>query len=108
MDWKIKTYNIVELSTLAFYSAATTAMGFLYEQDIIPDDVIWKRGNSIPRTNISGAAIPAGYLAEVAFSWDKNGPSDPLEFTDALRAEIAGTETNGIIAETLGELGRRG
>lgn len=103
MDWKTQTYNLEWLKNMASQSLETSAIRFLKGSGIMPWDLDWKRGNAIPRT-LDPNAIPASYLAEVAFDWDKDGASSAKEFIDAIEFEVRGTEKNELAALSLGEL----
>lgn len=83
-----------------------TMVTFLRWCHVIPIDVKWKRKNAQPRTELDALAIPAGYLAEVAYEWDQDGPSRAGEFIDSLEFEISGTARNHLLNETMAELGR--
>lgn len=82
------------------------AMDFLQRGGIIPYGIVWKRGNSIPRTRLSAAGIEARYLAEVAHDWDKDGDSTATEFVEAIAFEVEGTPLNDAVREVTEGLGR--
>lgn len=116
MDWTTETYSLdylreraeqwdwgIELS--GDYSNASM-LRFLVWSEVIPTEVEWRRGNSIPRTNLNGKAIPAGYLAEVAFDYDKDGWSSADDFIKMLEFEVSGTKDNEAVSEVMAELGR--
>lgn len=115
MDWKTKTWSIAYLSHAAwvwdrhveaeYYKAGLSMITFLKWAGVIPLNVEWRRRNAIPQTSINGEAIPGGYLAEVAYEWDDDGVTTARQFTDMLKAEIAGTPENEVISETMQELG---
>ena len=110
-DWKSKTYTLDWLQTHAqgctyIHGFVKGALHFLVHVGVIPEGVQWNRKNANPKTSVDPNNIPAVYLAEVALEWDAEGPSTPLQFISALRAEIAGTSENSVVSETLGELGR--
>jgi hypothetical protein len=107
MDWRYDTISLTRLWDLSEkHNSIMGAIAFLKLIEVIPESVEWKRGNAIPKTNLNADAIPAGYLAEVAYDWDKDGPSAPWEFVDAIAAECNGTEVNTEVSDVLGQLGR--
>src|SRR5688572_6442491 len=71
---------------------------------IIPITVEWKRGNRLPNTNLDPRAIPAGYLAEVALDWDKEGRTTPKDFVDTLAFEVSGRPEKISVSEVLSDL----
>ena len=75
---------------------------------VVPLTVEWRRGNRLPNTNLNPDAISAGYLAEVAHDWDKEGRSTPSEFVDALCFEVQGTAEKRAVGEVLAELSLEG
>ena len=105
MDWKDETYSISQLDEWTVIPSLSI-MGWLRSIGIIPNDAVWTRGNALTKTSLNADAIRAGYLAELAYEWDKDGESTPSEFIDALRFEVNGTAQNNMVAEVLGELGR--
>lgn len=107
MDWKDKTFSLAELFKIADVHKDTSAINFLKHAEIIPNDVHWKRGNANTKTNLDPTGIRAGYLAELAYDWDKDGPTTPLEFMEALEFEIRDHPRNRNVSEVLGELGRQ-
>jgi len=83
------------------------AMDFLYWSHIIPPDVKWRRRNAVPRTSLDPLAIPAGYLAEVAYEWDDDGSAPIHAFVNMLAFECVDSPQNNVVNETMTDLGRR-
>ena len=79
---------------------------FLQWAEVIPEEAEWKRGNALPRTSLDKNVIPAQYLAEVAFDYDKDGFSTASDFIDMLEFEVKGTVANSLVSEVMEELGR--
>jgi len=110
-DWREKTFSLTYIyNSLSIHERWNgediPAMEFLKNCMIVPADVVWKRRNSMTRTSLSAAGIPAGYLAELAYDWDKDGPSSPRDFVHALEFEISGHPRNDEVSQVLGSLGR--
>lgn len=105
MDWKDRTFSLNQLDEWTSIPALSM-MGWLRTLGIIPNDVVWTRGNALTKTSLHANAIKAGYLAELAYEWDKDGESTAFEFVDALRFEVNGESKNEVVSEVLGELGR--
>lgn len=85
---------------------APTMLDFLRYAGVVPEGVTWKRKNAQPRNELKPDAIPAVYLAEVAYEWDEEGPSTVAEFLDSLEFEVLGTPRNQLLNETMADLGR--
>lgn len=83
-----------------------TMIHFLKWTGVVPGSVEWKRKNSLPRTALDQKAIPAGYLAEVAYDWDSDGFSLAEDFVRALEFEVSGTSQNRMVSEVMEDLGR--
>lgn len=115
MDWTKESYSLEYLreraemydwlEELAGDYANHNMLQFLVYAEVIPGDVVWKRGNALPRTSLDGKAIPAVYLAEVAFDYDKDGFSDAVDFIRVLEFEVTGTAANDALSEVMSELG---
>jgi hypothetical protein len=112
-DWKTRTWALFDLRDRATHydelwieGGTPFALDFLYWAGVIPKDVNWKRKNSVPKKFLDGGAIPAGYLAEVAASWDEDGWSSAESFCDMLAFEVTGTPQSNVLLETMSELGR--
>lgn len=82
-----------------------SAVEWLQEIGVIPAGVEFKRRNAIPKT-VDASAIPAGYLAEVALSWDDDGKTSPEAFLYALEPELRGSVKQQNVSETLESLGK--
>ena len=104
MDWTKDTYSLDWLTDKAItYSDMPLAMDFLREVGVVRGP--WGRRNALPRTSLDAQAIPAGYLAEVALTWDDDGESSPVDFVSALAFEVNGTTENDMVGEVLSSLG---
>lgn len=115
MSWVEDTYSLAELREKAdnyqwfidLSGELPRAMDFLYAEHVIPDGVKWRRRNAVPRTSLDADAIPAGYLAEVAYEWDDDGPAPIHAFLNMLAFECLETPQNSVVNETMTDLGRR-
>ena len=54
---------------------------------MVPSEVLTMPREKV-KLAVSPDAIPTGYLASVAYEWDTWGASYPIEFVDALAAEL--------------------
>lgn len=118
MDWTKETHSLSWLRAEAInwdwyqemsggdFETDHTMLNFLRFAGVLPIGVEWNRGNAIPKTNLDGNSIPAGYLAEVAFDYDKDGYSTASDFIDMLEFEVAGTSSNDVLGEVMADLGR--
>ncbi len=113
-NWSNKTYSLESIRSAANHYDELTieggkpfAMDFLYWSGIIPQNVDWKRRNAVPRTSLDPDAIPAGYLAEVAYEWDDDGSAPIHAFVNMLAFECLDTRQNSVVNETMTDLGRR-
>ena len=91
--------------SLAIQDDHQSMLSFLKFAKVIPADTVWKRGNALPRTSLDSRAIPAQYLAEVAFDYDKDGYSRAADFIRVLEFEVSGTAANDALSEVMSELG---
>lgn len=112
MSWKDNTYSLKELEGYVEQfersplRQKTFILSFLVWTGVISGDIKWARGNSLTRTSLDPLAIKAGYLAELAHDWDKDGMTTPREFLESLEYEVAGHARNEAVSEVLGGLGR--
>jgi hypothetical protein len=106
MDWKDKTVSLEQLFELAEIHNDQGAINFLKHAQIMPD-VDWKRSNANTKTNLDPLAIRAGYLAELAYEWDKDGLTEPRDFVESIEFEVRDSPRNRNVSEVLGELGRQ-
>ncbi len=105
VDWTGQTYELDWLTEQANkHAALPCAMDFLREIGVVRGP--WRRANALPRTSLDRQAIPAGYLAEVAYTWDRDGDSSPTYFVSALEFEVDGTTKNDMVGEVLSSLGK--
>ncbi len=103
-DWTKETYGLDWLKEQAKFGTVSLTMDWLREIGVVRGP--WGRRNALPRTALDASAIPAGYLAEVALSWDDDGLSHPSDFVSALEFEINGTDKNDVVGEVLSSLGK--
>ncbi len=104
-NWTGQTYGLDWLNEQAnAHHSLPYAMDFLREIGVVRGP--WRRANALPRTSLDRQAIPAGYLAEVAYTWDRDGESSPTDFVSALEFEVDGTDKNDLVGEVLSSLGR--
>ena len=75
---------------------------------VIPLTVEWQRGNRLPNTNLDPRALSAGYLAEFAYDWNKDGRTTARDFVDALAFEVSGRPEKLSVSEVLAELKAEG
>jgi hypothetical protein len=68
---------------------------------VIPYDVVHISAPDYVNTNLNPDGIPAGYLAALAYEWDKDGASSALEFVDSLRPELRGSPEREAVREQL-------
>ena len=103
-DWERNTVTFDYLEKHAS-DEPMSMVEWLQSFGVIPEGVEFRRRNAIPKT-INPEAIPAGYLAEVALSWDDEGFTSSEAFLFMLQAETNGTSQHDSISETLESLGR--
>lgn len=84
----------------------TSAVDFLKSVQVIPYEVKNMPSPDYIVTHLDPNAIPAGYLASLAYEWDKDGPSSPGEFIDALRPELKGSPQRDVVHEQLEAAGK--
>lgn len=84
----------------------TSAVDFLKSAQVIPYDVTSMPGPDYIITHLDPQGIKAGYLASLAFEWDKDGPSSPADFVDALRPELKGSPEREVVREQLEMAGK--
>jgi hypothetical protein len=99
--WETKTYTF---KWLRENTDDAPCMSFLWlvKLGVIPQGTKWKRSNRIVNTNLKPDAIPAGYLAEVAYEWDSwGGGASSRQFMDALAFEVNGTEQKSVASEMM-------
>lgn len=107
IDWIGRGHNLVNLASAAveYGGQDVSAIQFLKDCGVIPTWVTWSRQNHQPSTSVNPENMRAGYLAEVAYEWDRDGWTSASEFVEMLEAETAGTPRNDIIAKTMKGLG---
>lgn len=112
MNYLLERHSIEKLKRLASQCDTARkgkplpALLFLQMAEIIPYGIEWKKGNSIPKTRLSPDGIQGQYIAEVAYDWDRDGPTTATEFVNALVFEVEGTEENQAVTEVTDSLGR--
>lgn len=105
MEWQKQTTTFDHLKKKSKgFPAAMSMLTWLRLIGVIPLTVEWRRGNRLPNTNLNPDAIQAGYLAELAVDWDKDGRTTPADFLEALSFEISGTRNKQELNKVLSEL----
>lgn len=106
-DWQQKIYTFSELRQFAYVRQdMSRAVDFLKAMQVIPYTVERVPAPDYIKTNLDPEQIPAGYLAALAYEWDSDGPSTPLEFIDSLRPEMMGTAERDNVREQLEMVGK--
>jgi hypothetical protein len=112
-DWQkqIVTWEMLR-SKQAYISQAQPIFDWLKDIGIVPRDV--ERVNVAPaKMKLDPLHIEAGYIASCAYEWDswtREAGDDwhyPVQFLDAIEAELEGNEANDTIREILSALGQR-
>src|SRR5512133_144322 len=107
-SWRDRTYTLAFLRRSASINREyTTVLPWLREIGVLPaDETNYPTKCWRVRTDLDGTRIPAEYLVASAAEWDSWGPSSPLDFINALRAECVGEESHDLVAGVLTLLGR--
>lgn len=101
-DWTKELWPFDHINQFAQVRTDTTsAVDFLKSIQVIPADVVHVPAPDYVNTNLNPDGIPAGYLAALAYDWDKDGPSRPFEFVDSLRPELRGSPEREVVRESL-------
>lgn len=101
-DWTKTLFQFDHLNQFAkVRTDLTSAVDFLKSIQVIPADVVHVPAPDYVNTNLNPEGIPAGYLAALAFDWDKDGPSKPSDFVDSLRPELKGSPEREVVRESL-------
>lgn len=103
-DTSVSLSRLRQLAEQPGWGVAHPAFEFLHEVGVVPETVKTASPAKV-RININREAIPAGYLASVAYEWDTWGPSHPLDFVEALEAELDPSKRE-FISTLLTTLGR--
>lgn len=107
LDWKQRRFNFNELRQFAAVRTdETSAFRFLQSIQVVPYEVKRVSAPDYIVTNLDPDSIPAGYLAALAYEWDRDGPSSALEFVDSLRPEMNGTHEREAVREQLERVGQ--
>lgn len=106
-NWEGNTVTFEYLRTQALSSPDIGLMvPWLRRIGIIPLSATVTKGAKVTNTNLNPAAIPARYLAELAYEWDSwGGGSTPEQFVKALAFEVRGTEERAAFEQALSAKG---
>ena len=105
--WMQKRYSFSELWQFAkVRKNDTRAVDFLKAIQVVPYDVERIPAPDYVNTNLDPTSIPAGYLAALAYEWDKDGASTAVEFMDSLRPELRGSPERDAVREQLEVAGK--
>lgn len=105
-DWTKQTYRFRWLESKASeYDWMTSVVDWFKGIGLIPASVTYRKPENV-RLGLDPERIEAGYLAACAYEWDSWGPSSPVDFVNAIRCELRGTEQRDLIAGLLTLLGR--
>ena len=109
LEWtrQTTTFDYLKSKTKGF-PTKMSMVAWLKLIGVVPLTAEWRRGNRLPNTNLNPDFLPAGYLAEFAYDWDKDGRTTPAEFLDALAFEVQGTKQKAVVNEVLAELSVEG
>jgi hypothetical protein len=103
-DWAQRRFTFNDLKQFAAVRGnMERAVDFLKAAQVIPYDVVHISAPDYVNTNLNPDAIPAGYLAALAYEWDKDGPIDDsaLEFVESLRPELRGFPEREAVREAV-------
>lgn len=101
-DWAQALWTFDNINQFAqVRTDMTSAVDFLKSIQVIPYDVTNIKAPDYVNTNLDPNGIPAGYLAALAFEWDKDGPSAPRDFVDSLRPELRDSPEREVVRESL-------
>jgi hypothetical protein len=100
--WQSRLFSFKDLRQFAAVRKNDSrAVEFLKAVLVIPYEVERVPAPDYVNTNLNPDSIPAGYLAALAYEWDKDGPSTALEFVESLRPELAGSPERDAVREQL-------
>jgi len=79
------------MAGLAHPEQERSMVGWLREIHVIPDNASAYTSPKQLGSGLNEEEIPAEYLAQFAYNFDKEGESTPVEFANALAFEVKGT-----------------
>jgi len=106
-DWTKKLWTFDHLRQFAAVRGdLALSVDFLKSIQVVPYEVVHIPAPDYVNTNLDPDKIPAGYLAALAYEWDSDGPSTPLEFVDSLRPELRNSPERDVVRDALSEAGK--
>jgi hypothetical protein len=101
-SWQEETikFDVLELMAKMENHAYTYVLPFLIDVGLLPAEAKVKSLGDI-KTSLDPNEIPAGYLAALAYEWDKDGPTSPVDFVNSLRPELRGSPEREAVQEAL-------
>jgi hypothetical protein len=106
VGWQDKNYDYQWLrfrAGLEHPERDVSSVGWLIDLKVIPDNASAYAALGRPPTPPDPKHISASYLVKFARDFDKDGPSTPVEFCNALAFEIPGTKERKIFSEIMNE-----